>query len=990
MASLVLGTVGTVLGGSLISGTVLGLSGAAVGGLIGSTVGTVVDSWIVSALAPGQRIEGARLDSLRVTSATKGAVLPRLYGRMRIGGNIIWATDFREDTRVTRQGGGKGGGPKVTTTEYIYSASFAVASCEGTITGIGRVWADGKPMDMQGVVWRWYAGDEDQTPDPFIAARMGAASTPAYRGTAYVVFEELPLESYSNRLPQLSFEVFRSLASDGSAERLIKAVAIGPGCGEFAYATQPIRSTRDDITVGENVTARIDTSDIMVALDTLEASLPNVRSATLPIAWFADDLRAGVCTLRPGVEAWDKVTAPLPWSVNGVARAHAHLVSRDQHERPVLGGTPADFSVVQAIRELRSRGLRVTLSPLLLMDVPPGNTRPNPYSDAAGDAGQPACPWRGRITCSPAAGFAGIVDKTAAAAAQVAALFGSASPSDFTVAGEAVSWTGTADDWGLRRMVLHYAHLCAAAEGVDAFLIASGLRGLTQIRSGVGTYLAVQALRALVADVRTILGPDTQISYAAHWSEYSGHRPQDGSGDVHFHLDPLWADPRIDFIGIDNFMPLSDWRDGDAHVDAALWPAIHDRAYLQSNIAGGEGFDWIYASDADRSAQRRTPITDTTAGKPWVFRPKDLRSWWSSPHCDRPDGVESTAPTAWVPQSRPIRFTALGCPAIDRGTNQPDAILVPAASGYAVPYFSRGWRDDAIQRAYLEATLDYWSRPGTTPVSAIYGAPMIRLEDCAAFTWDARPYAPPFYLSDRLPLSTVTALPLVGNVTDQQALNDAFNSLALNELNEAEVLPLGVRTIRSLVTAPYQIMSRDGKISTLEELAGAKMRSSGGVQERSVENLGAAPVAIPAPDLYPALQRGTVDGTLFNLPTAAGYKLQEQLEYSTDNLNLGLFPVLYVINEDVWQTLPEDIQTAMIEAAREVVPSVIEADKKGVEDFRKGVEENGGGLYQIDADQLTLWNERLAPVRDDWVERLEAQSKPAQAILDRWTELVTE
>lgn len=251
-------------------------------------------------------------------------------------------------------------------------------------------------------------------------------------------------------------------------------------------------------------------------------------------------------------------------------------------------------------------------------------------------------------------------------------------------------------------------------------------------------------------------------------------------------------------------------------------------------------------------------------------------------------------------------------------------------------------------------------------------------------------YAPPLYLSDRLPLSTVTALPLVGNVTDQQALNDAFNSLALNELNEEEVLPLGVRTIRTLVTAPYQIMSRDGKIATLDDLDGAKIRSSGGVQERSVENLGAVPVAIPAPDLYPALQRGTVDGTLFNLPTAAGYNLQEQLEYSTDNLNLGLFPVLYVVNEDVWHTLPEDIQTAMVEAAREVVPTVIEADKKGVEDFRKGVEENGGGLYQIDDDQLVLWNDRLTPVRDDWVERLEAQSKPAQAILDRWTDLVTE
>ena len=162
MATLVLGAVGSAIGGAF-GGAILGFSGAAIGGFIGSTVGSVVDSWIVSSLAPAQRIEGARLDTLRITSATEGAVIPRLYGRMRIGGNIIWATDFREETKTTTQGGGKGGGgSKVKTTEYLYYASFAVALCEGPITGIGRVWADGKAMDMTGVTWRWYPGGEVQ------------------------------------------------------------------------------------------------------------------------------------------------------------------------------------------------------------------------------------------------------------------------------------------------------------------------------------------------------------------------------------------------------------------------------------------------------------------------------------------------------------------------------------------------------------------------------------------------------------------------------------------------------------------------------------------------------------------------------------------------------------------------------------------------------------------------------------------------------------
>ncbi|WP_019956696.1 baseplate multidomain protein megatron [Yoonia vestfoldensis] len=746
MASLVLGAVGATIGGS-IGGTLLGVSAFSIGGFIGSTVGSMVDNWIVSSLAPAQRIEGARLDGLRITSATEGAVIPRLFGRMRLGGNIIWATDFREETKTTTQGGGKGGGggAKVTTTEYLYYASFAVALCEGEITGIGRVWVDGKPMDMTGVTWRWYPGDETQTPDPFITAKMGATNTPAYRGTAYVVFEELNLSGFGNRLPQISFEVFRPLADADTAEGLVKAVTLIPASGEFSYATVPVKksSGAGGATVAENLNAISDTADIVVALDRLQSMAPAVESVSLVVAWFGDDLRAGSCKVRPGVEVAAKSTTPSAWSVNGVSRANAILVSRDAEDRPVYGGTPADFAVVQAIKEMKARGLRVTFYPFILMDVPPGNVLPNPYSANASAIGHPAFPWRGRITCSPAAGFAGTVDKTPAAATQVTALFGTATPASFGVSGESVSWTGPAGDWGLRRMVLHYAHLCKAAGGVDAFLIGTEMPGLTTIRSNATTYPAVQAYRDLAAAVRSILGSGTKISYAADWSEYFGHQPGDGSGDVFFHLDPLWADANIDFIGIDNYMPLSDWRDGFDHADASLAPAIYDRSYLQSNITGGEGFDWFYASLADRAAQVRTPITDGAAAKPWVYRFKDLRSWWQNPHFNRPGGVESGTPTAWVPQSKPIWFTELGCPAIDRGTNQPNVFFDPKSSESFEPHFSRGWRDDAIQRAYLEATYLFWGAAVNNPTSSVYGNRMVHVPECAAWTWDARPY--PFF-----------------------------------------------------------------------------------------------------------------------------------------------------------------------------------------------------------------------------------------------------
>jgi len=743
MASIILAAAGTAIGGA-VGGSILGVSAAAIGGAVGSIAGAAIDSWLVASMAPTQRIAGQRLDTLQITSSTEGAIIPRVYGAMRTGGNIVWATDFREETETTRAGGGGkggGGGGGTEVTEYFYFASLAVALCEGPITGIGRIWADGKILSRDGVTLWLHKGGEEQEPDPFIAGKMGMGNTPAYRGTAYVVFEELPLERFGNRLPQLSFEVFRPILDGTTAESLVRAVTLIPASGEFAYATEIVRREGGDgETSVENVNAEPDTADLAVALDRLEACAPKVESVSLVVAWFGDDLRAGHCRIRPGVEVSAKSTTPENWSVDGVGRGSAHLVSRDDQGRPAYGGTPSDFAVVQAIQELKARGYRVTFYPFILMDVAPDNELPDPYSNHAAESGQPAYPWRGRITCSPAAGHAGSPDKTATAGSQVAAFFGSAQPSDFDIDDERVEWDGDPDDWGLRRMILHYAHLCAAAGGVDGFLIGSELRGITQVRSGAASYPAVAELVDLAADVRGVLGSSTTLSYAADWSEYFGHHPQDGSGDVFFHLDPLWADDAIDFVGIDNYMPLSDWRDGLDHLDAAGADAITDLDYLRGNVEGGEGFDWFYASPTDRDAQARTPITDGAAGKPWVFRYKDLRSWWSNAHRNRPGGVESGSTTAWAPESKPIRFTEIGCPAVDRGPNQPNVFYDPKSAESFLPYFSRGWRDDAVQRRFLEAALGYWAEPANNPVSGVYGGRMVATAETAAWTWDARPY----------------------------------------------------------------------------------------------------------------------------------------------------------------------------------------------------------------------------------------------------------
>jgi len=193
MATLVLSTVGSALGGP-------------VGGAIGSLIGQSIDQQILSPAT-----KGPRLGDLSVQTSSYGTQIPRIYGTMRVAGSIIWSTDLVESSATS----GVKGQPDVT---YSYSVSFAVALSSRPLREIRRIWADGNLLRGEGgdfkvaTDFRFYDGSEDQTVDPLIGSVEGVATTPAFRGLAMAVFENLELAAYGNRIPFLTFEV---VADDG-------------------------------------------------------------------------------------------------------------------------------------------------------------------------------------------------------------------------------------------------------------------------------------------------------------------------------------------------------------------------------------------------------------------------------------------------------------------------------------------------------------------------------------------------------------------------------------------------------------------------------------------------------------------------------------------------------------------------------------------------------------------------------------------------------
>lgn len=208
MATLVFSALGTALGGPL-------------GGMIGALVGRQVDGLIM----PRPVREGPRLNELAVSASSYGTPLPRHFGRLRVPGTIIWASDLIE--QAGRSGGGKG---QAATNTYSYTASFAVALSSRLLVALGRIWADGKllrgaagDLKVAGAL-RLHHGHADQPADSLLASAEGTGQCPAYRGLAYVVFEDLALGEFGNRIPALTFEVIAD-AGPLSAAMLLETVA---------------------------------------------------------------------------------------------------------------------------------------------------------------------------------------------------------------------------------------------------------------------------------------------------------------------------------------------------------------------------------------------------------------------------------------------------------------------------------------------------------------------------------------------------------------------------------------------------------------------------------------------------------------------------------------------------------------------------------------------------------------------------------------------
>ena len=242
-------------------------------------------------------------------------------------------------------------------------------------------------------------------------------------------------------------------------------------------------------------------------------------------------------------------------------------------------------------------------------------------------------------------------------------------------------------------------------------------------------------------------------------------------------------------------------------------------------------------------------------------------------------------------------------------------------------------------------------------------------------------YVAPGFVSDKMPLSVVSELPLDFSGSCQATM--AYWNLAKpgSLLDKKEFAPNGVRLLFTIVLPPYQIITRK-PFSNLKEIEGMKIRASGSAKELVLKKLKAIPVLMPTPDVYESLSRGTIDGVLFPFNSLAPYEIHKLSKTGTIGENFGTFVANWVISEKRFQSLPPAVQqdlTAMGEQLTKAACTQVEKDEAG--DIEK-VKAAGVKLTPLSAADKATVATVMQDVAKDWADALDKRGKSGTEVLN--------
>ena len=126
---------------------------------------------------------------------------------------------------------------------------------------------------------------------------------------------------------------------------------------------------------------------------------------------------------------------------------------------------------------------------------------------------------------------------------------------------------------------------------------------------------------------------------------------------------------------------------------------------------------------------------------------------------------------------------------------------------------------------------------------------------------------------------------------------------------------------------PPQSLYTKKEINSVDDLKGLKFRTNNPTLEKFAKTVGAAPTQIEVPDIPQAFATGRVEAMLTSPSTGANSKAWDFVEYFTD-IQAWVPKNIVVVNKAAFQKLDEDVQAAVLEAAKKAEARGWEMSKK--------------------------------------------------------------
>ena len=180
-----------------------------------------------------------------------------------------------------------------------------------------------------------------------------------------------------------------------------------------------------------------------------------------------------------------------------------------------------------------------------------------------------------------------------------------------------------------------------------------------------------------------------------------------------------------------------------------------------------------------------------------------------------------------------------------------------------------------------------------------------------------------------------------------------------------------------------QVLWANKPADTVASLAGLKVRSSGLIQAATADALSMNPVIATEVEVQELLARGTVDGILTDIPYGAAIGLLDL----ADNLDWweitpNMCEVI-LINAEVWDGLPNDLQESLKSAIKELLSSVVFAEELGTGYLIPWVESSVDLVYPA-AGEAEKMGSLLRPVYEEWLKIAGPDGKAVLGILSEY------